>query len=139
VRIPEVSFISRARLARHRGARTPLLPLAPDLAVEVLSEGNTSREMTRKVNEYFAFGCQLVWLVDPRARTVAVYTSATEAIVLNEKQTLTGGDVLRGFRLPLRKLFGHLDNVSNQNRESVSKGESDGFPGKIELNPAGLS
>ena len=111
VRIPDLSFISRARLAHHRRALAPILPLAPDLAIEVLSEGNTPREMARKIHEYFASGCRLVWLVDPRNRTVAVYTSPAEPIILTEKQTLTGGDVLPGFRLPLRKLFGVLDEM----------------------------
>ncbi len=109
VRIPDLSFISRARLAHHRRALAPILPLAPDLAIEVLSEGNTPREMARKVSEYFASGCRLVWLVDPRTRTVAVYTSTAKPIMLTEKQVLTGGDVLPGFRLPLRKLFGLRD------------------------------
>ena len=111
VRIPDLSFISRARLAHHRRDRAPILPLAPDLAIEVLSEGNTPREMARKVREYFDSGCRLVWLVDPRTRTVAVYTSLAKPIILTEKQTLTGGDVLLGFRLPLRKLFGLLDDL----------------------------
>ena len=77
----------------------------------MLSEGNTPREMARKVREYFDTGCRLVWIVDPRDRTVAVYTSPGKATILTEKQTLTGGDVLVGFRLPLRKLFGSLDDL----------------------------
>jgi Uma2 family endonuclease len=109
VRIPDLSFITRARIAQHRRALAPIPPLAPDLAIEVLSEGNTVREMARKVGEYFASGCRLVWLVDSRTRTVAVYTSVGKPIVFTEKQTLTGGDVLPGFRLPLRKLFSLLD------------------------------
>jgi Uma2 family endonuclease len=109
VRIPDLSFISRARLAQHRGALDPILPLGPDLAIEVVSEGNTPREIARKIREYFDSGCRLVWVIDPRSRTVAVHTSPAKPIVLNAKQTLTGGDVLAGFRLPLRKLFGVLD------------------------------
>jgi Uma2 family endonuclease len=111
VRIPDLSFISRARLAHHRRARAAILPLAPDLAIEVLSEGNTPKEMARKIREYFDSGCRLVWLVDPRTRTVAVYNSLAKPIVFTEKQTLSGGDVLSGFRLPLRKLFSLLDEV----------------------------
>jgi Uma2 family endonuclease len=111
VRIPDVSFVSRARLEQHRPALDPMLPLAPDLAVEVLSEGNTSREMARKIREFLASGCRLVWLVDPRNRTVTVYTSLSEPTVLTEKQTLTGGEVLPGLRLPLRKLFAVLDDL----------------------------
>ena len=80
VRIPDLSFISRARLAHHRLAHAPILPLAPDLAVEVLSEGNPPREMARKVRDYFDAGCGLVWLVDPRTRTAAVYSSVRRAV-----------------------------------------------------------
>ena len=75
VRIPDLSFISRTRQAYHRRARAPILPLAADLAIEVLSEGNTPGGMARKVHEYFDWGRRLVWLVDPRTRTIAVYTS----------------------------------------------------------------
>ena len=67
--------------------------------------------MAPKASEYFASGCHLVWLVDPRTRTVAVATSLAKAIVLTEKQTLTGGDVLPGFRLQLGKSFGLLDDM----------------------------
>jgi Uma2 family endonuclease len=111
VRIPDLSFISRARLAEHRAARPPILPLGPDLAIEVVSEGNTPKEIARKIREYFASGCRLVWVVDPRTRTIAVYTSPDNSIDLKETQTLTGGDVLPGFRLPLKKLFSLLDEV----------------------------
>jgi Uma2 family endonuclease len=111
VRIPDLSFVSRARLQHYRDARPPILPLAPDLAIEVLSEGNTAREMARKIREFFAAGCRLVWLVDPTNRTVAVYTSPADPVVLTEQQTLSGGEVLPGFRLPLRKLFGLLDDT----------------------------
>ncbi len=111
VRIPDLSFISRSRLARPRRTREPILPLAPDLAIEILSEGNTAKEMARKVREYFAAGCRLVWLIDPRARTVSVYTSADDVAVLTARQTLTGGQVLPGFRLRLQKLFALLDDT----------------------------
>ncbi len=38
-------------------------------------------------------------------------TSLAKPIILTEKQTLTGGNVLSGFRLPLRKLFRLLDDA----------------------------
>ena len=66
--------------------------------------------MTRKLGEYFKAGVLLVWIVDPRARTVAVYTKAAqEPLILGEADTLDGGDVLPGFQLVLQDLFGRLD------------------------------
>ena len=51
----------------------------------------------------------LAWLIDPKARTVTVHTAVDQFVVLDEKQTLDGGSVLPGFRLPLAKLFADLD------------------------------
>lgn len=75
VRIPDVSFISWGRLPGRSVPRMPIPPLAPDLAVEVLSESNTAAEMTRKIGEYFAAGSRLVWIIDPEPRVVTVYTA----------------------------------------------------------------
>ncbi len=105
VRAPDVSFISWDRIAGDEFPDDPIPELAPDLAVEVLSEGNTQKEMETKVREYFAHGVRLVWIVDPQDRAVDVYTSPNDRRRLRNGQTLDGGDVLPRFRLPLRKLF----------------------------------
>ena len=68
VRIPDVAFISWARLPGGRVPETPIPRLAPDLAVEVLSRSNTAREMRGKREEYFEAGVVLVWMVDPEER-----------------------------------------------------------------------
>jgi Uma2 family endonuclease len=105
VRIPDVSFISWAQLPSHEYPSEPIPTLYPDLAVEVLSEGNTKGEMELKLKEYFLAGTRLVWFVDPEARTVQVYHSPDEVTVLTERDTLDGGDVLPGFTLPVKELF----------------------------------
>ena len=109
VRIPDVAFISWDRLPNRRVPTEPIPDLAPDLAVEVLSAGNTPGEMARKRQDYFAAGVQVVWQVDPNTRTVEVFTAPEQFTVLHEAQTLEGGTVLPGFTLPLRELFGELD------------------------------
>src|SRR5204862_8329998 len=88
VRVPDVSFISWDRFPNRELPAEPIPDLSPDLAVEVLSEGNTPAEMERKLREYFAAGVRLVWYVDPTPRTVRVYTSPTELRVLGEQDTL---------------------------------------------------
>ncbi len=102
VRIPDVSFVRWEHLPQSYGA---IPPVAPDLAVEILSESNTPKEMDRKLREYFDAGTQLVWYVDPKARTVTVYTAPDQFVVLDESQTLDGGNVLPGLEIPLRELF----------------------------------
>jgi Uma2 family endonuclease len=105
VRIPDISFVSWGRLPGQTLPRTPIPDLVPDLTIEVLSESNTRREMERKLGEYFSVGVRLVWYVDPRTRTVQVYTGVDEITSLDASQTLDGDDVLPGFSLPLQRLF----------------------------------
>jgi Uma2 family endonuclease len=105
VRLPDLSFVYWDRLPDQMIPVEPILGLAPDLAVEILSPSNTKREMELKVREYFLAGVRLVWLVDMTKRTVRVYTAPDESTRLSEGQTLDGGDVLPGLRLPLREVF----------------------------------
>jgi Uma2 family endonuclease len=113
VRGPDFAFTSWERLPDRRMPQERVPALAPDLAVEVLSPGNTEEEMARKRREYFAAGVRLVWLIDPDGRTVAVYTSPEQVTLLDEGRTLDGGDVLPGFTLALRELFAELDLQGN--------------------------
>jgi Uma2 family endonuclease len=108
VRIPDVAFISRQRLPGGVLPTAQVPAIVPDLAVEVISPGNTKREMERKLNEYFRAGVSVVWFVYRLNRTVAVYTAPDVAEVLSETDTLDGKNVLPGFRLSLAKLFGRV-------------------------------
>ena len=113
IRIPDVSFVSWSRIPAGRMPREKVPPLAPDLAVEVLSESNTRAEMVRKRGEYFAAGGRLVWIVDPEPRTIEVYRpGGGEPTRLTEADTLSGEDVLPGFSLPLKDLFAELDRTA---------------------------
>jgi Uma2 family endonuclease len=108
VRIPDVCFIRRDQFpAKLPDVAIPRV--APDLAVEILSEGNTEGEMQRKLHDYFAAGVRLVWYIDPRARTARVYTAPDACTVLDESASLSGGEVLPGFELSLRELFAEMD------------------------------
>ncbi len=109
IRIPDAAFVSWDRLPGGKIPRKPIPKLAPDLAVEVLSAGNTKQEMDRKLRDYFQAGVRLVWYVDPKTRTVTVYTAPDQATVLTIKDTLDGGTVLPGFTLPLRELLDRAD------------------------------
>ena len=109
VRGPDVAFTSWDRMAGRRRPEDPIPELAPDLVVEVLSRGNTLGEMSRKRKEYFKAGVRLVWEIDPRARTVRVYTSETTFTDLTVADTLDAAPVLPGFTLPLADLFAQLD------------------------------
>lgn len=104
-RLPDVSFTAWVSLPAKDAHRQAVADFGPDLAVEVLSVGNTEAEIDRKRREYFAAGARLVWIVDIDARTVAAYTGAETFDLFGETDSLDGGAVLPGFVLPLSDLF----------------------------------
>jgi Uma2 family endonuclease len=109
VRKPDFAFVSWDRLPGRTVPDEPFPDVAPDLAVEVLSPSNTRAEMARKRGEYFHSGVRLLWEIDPRARTVRVYTSETAFTDLTAADSLDGRDVLPGLSLPVAELFAELD------------------------------
>lgn len=105
VRIPDVSFISIDRLPQGELPADVIAQLAPNLAVEVLSKSNTPKEIELKLRDYFQSGAELVWVIRPETQTADVYTSSEEKRRITKNQSLGGGDVLPGFKLPLKTLF----------------------------------
>ena len=120
VRIPDVSFTNWDRIPGRRVPAAPVPDLAPDLAVEVLSEGNTREEMERKLKEYFLSEVQLVWYIDPRKRIVQVYTSPDDVTELDEHDTLDGGGVLPGFSVPVASLLRQLRHPASPNQQRAT-------------------
>ena len=109
VRGPDVAFVAWDRLPNRRIPAEPVPEIVPNFVIEVLSPGNTYSEMSRKRREYFHAGVQLLWMVDPRDRTVAVYRSSTDVTVVREGGTLTGDAVLPGWTINTADLFAKLD------------------------------
>jgi Uma2 family endonuclease len=109
IKIPDVSFVSWARLPKKKRTLDPIPAIVPDLAVEVLSKGNTRREMQRKLRQYFDAGVRLVWYIDPKTRSAHAYTSSDDVQNVGEDGVLDGGDVLPRFQLSLSSLFEEAD------------------------------
>jgi Uma2 family endonuclease len=106
VRSPDISFISKDRLGPLEDG---YYTVAPDLAVEVVSPGNTKTELHEKVVEYFKAGTRLVWYFYPKSRAVYVYHAPNKITVLGVDDPLEGGDVLPGFKVNVRDIFAVLD------------------------------
>lgn len=105
IRIPDVAVILWDRFPSRRLPSQAVFEVIPDLAVEILSEGNTRSEMSLKRDEYLEAGVQLVWYIDPRARSATVYSAAGTVQQLDENGTLSGANVLPGFELQLNTFF----------------------------------
>lgn len=104
VRAADVLFLSHDRNAR-RERQEGFLDVAPELTVEILSPTDRPEQVRRKLGEYFAAGVLQVWVIDPATRTVQVHHGDGEPESLAPGATLTGGDLLPGFRLPVDEIF----------------------------------
>jgi Uma2 family endonuclease len=104
IRMADVAFIRWERIPREADDQN-VCPVTPDLAVEVLSEGNTAKEIDRKLDEYFTGGATLAWIIDPRQRIVEVYTARQNRVVLIDTETLDAAPVLPGFRVSIAELL----------------------------------
>jgi Uma2 family endonuclease len=102
VRAADAAVVLRDRLA---GPPDSFVPLAPDLAVEVLSPSDCMADAMSKVTMYLQAGVRLVWLVDPAERTVTIYRPDGGLKMLGESDTLDGSHVLPGFSLPVVEIF----------------------------------
>lgn len=109
VRVPDVAYISWARLPGGQIPTAPIPDVSPDLAIEILSPTNTEEEMKLKRKDYFKAGTKIVWVIDLETRTAAIYKSVRSCRRLTATDTLDGNNVLPGFQLPLATLFGKLD------------------------------
>lgn len=105
VRGVDIAFVSKAR-AEAVGEVEGYWPGAPDLAVEVISPNDTYTAVEEKVAEYLAAGSRAVWVVNPRRRTVTVYRSLAEIMLLTGQDILDGGEVVPGFQCLVGEVFG---------------------------------
>lgn len=105
IRRADVSFIRTGRLSREQFERGHC-PVAPDLAVEVISPNDLAYDVSRKIEDYASAGVPLVWVVNPDTQTVTVYRQAGKSVVhLHVGDELTGDDVLPGFACRVGAVF----------------------------------
>lgn len=79
--MPYIAFVSSDRLPDDRSKASPV---PPDLAVEVISQTDTILSVEEKVIAYLEAGTQLVRVIKPRSKTVNVYRSETDIILLTQ-------------------------------------------------------
>ncbi len=104
VRAPDVAFVRRERV-EATGRLRGYWPGAPDLVVEVISPNDLYTEVVEKVAEYIEHGARLVFVVNPRRRTVAEHRPGEPVRELTVEDTLDGHDVVPGWSLAVRDLF----------------------------------
>jgi Uma2 family endonuclease len=104
VRRPDVSFV---RYGRFPGGVLPKgwAKLPPDLVVEVVSPNETAYELDDKLEDYQSVSVPLIWVINPKARTVRIHRHDGTVSYLHEGEDLTGDDIIPGFRCPVREIL----------------------------------
>ena len=108
-RAPDISFVSKARLAGLKRPPPTFFQGAPDLAVEILAPSNTPQEITDRLKDYFSSGTKLAWIIHPDGQFVEVCHSPTQRRIVGRAADLDGEDLLPGFRYPIADLFAEWD------------------------------
>ena len=105
LRSPDVSFVSKARLAVLERLPTGFFKGAPDLAVEVFSPGDRTKQLNEKIADYFASGTRMVWVIYPKSRSARIYREPGVKRLISDDEVLDGEDVVPGFSIKLSELF----------------------------------
>lgn len=109
-RIPDIMLLGASKLKTwietEPHYRNLPFPIIPDLVIEVISENDRYYDVFEKVEAYLSDGVKLIWLVNPKLKQVTIYAPEGDSpVLLKGESTLTGGDVLTGFSIPLKELF----------------------------------
>jgi Uma2 family endonuclease len=103
-RIPDVAFVAATRFPVE-GEPEGIWPMAPDLAVEIISPNDLYERVISKVEDYLAAGVRQVWLISPEHKTITIYSSPTHTTILTEADDLVSEELLPGYRCRIADLF----------------------------------
>ena len=102
VLMPDIAFLSNEHIPTDL---SKVFPIPPDLAIEVVSPTDALHRVVEKAFAYLDAGTQLVWVLEPKSKTVTVYRSETDITLLTRNDTLTGEEVIKGFSCQVAELF----------------------------------
>ncbi len=107
-RVPDLMIFDKTRLreywAQNPDHKSKPVALVPDLCVEVISANDIYLDVEDKVIDYLKDGVRMIWVFNPRQKTVTVPTPE-KVLILTEDDTLDGGDVLPDFRVAVAAIF----------------------------------
>jgi Uma2 family endonuclease len=105
-RAPDAAWISAMRWDTVSVDDRKKFPhIAPDFVVELRSETDRLAALQAKMQEYIGNGVRLGWLIDPLEKRVHIYCAGEQTVVLENPKSVSGGDVLDGFVLELKRIF----------------------------------
>lgn len=106
-RSPDASWVSQERWdALTPEQKGTFANICPDFVVELRSGSDSLKPLQEKMQEYMDNGAKLGWLIDPQNRQVEIYRPGLEVEILANPTELSGEEILPGFSLSLRRVWG---------------------------------
>ncbi len=106
IRIPDVSYLSKERYTSVLGIKEQKIwSVVPNLAIEVLSEGNSQKEMDDKLEEYFERGVEEVWYVSPALNSIRVYFHLDESVTVDSASAFTHSRLFPDLQFSVQEIF----------------------------------
>jgi len=102
---PDIFFISKGR---EKIIAEEEIRGAPDLVVEIISPGTAERDRGYKKTLYARHGVREYWIVDPKGKTVEVYTLGAkgfELVRMYKANEILESPLLPGLRVDLKEIF----------------------------------
>ncbi len=100
----DLAYVDR-EIALRESEGTTLIDGPPILAIEITSPSDTQDGIGEKVELYLDCGVAIVWVIEPRFRTVTVYRPDVEPELFNARQEINAEPELPGFSCPVAAIF----------------------------------
>ncbi|MBI5917117.1 MAG: Uma2 family endonuclease [Bacteroidetes bacterium] len=104
---PDVLFVKKDRY-HILDEKEEVVIGAPDLVVEILSKGTAIYDKGDKKDIYEKYGVREYWLIEPRNKSIEIYSFVEQRFKLVQYAEETGtvqSLVLKGFKIDLTKIF----------------------------------
>ena len=102
---PDVSFYRRGRVKLRNGEPPDEMFEAPDIAVEIVSPGQTAGDQISKCLRYIRLGTTIALLIDPYRKVVFGFRPNQALVEMRGDDRINLDEVLPDFVLTVRELF----------------------------------
>lgn len=96
VRSPDAAWVLNERwntLTLEEQTKFP--PLCPDFVIELMSNSDDLKDAVEKMHKWIDNGCQLAWLIFPKAEEVRIYrANGTVDLIVGFDNVLSGENIL---------------------------------------------
>lgn len=101
MRRPDIAFFSNEQAIRMKEG----VDEVPQFAIEIISKNDNFNQVEAKLEEYFKYGVQVVWIIIPELKKVKVYNSLKENKNCFDSDICSAAPVLPTFEMTVNQVF----------------------------------